>query len=520
MERNSLFICFLVLNLCLLGSGENDIMVPPDGPNAKQEWNDVCSMKNTVGAKRILSCGQHTKEPTCLLPESVCDGILDCNDGWDESPHLCVGHCDNENYYQYPTYTYKIHDNLVKSLDLKTAFACHKECVTNTNCTHFHYRGKKGHDSCYLLSGNSNSKDEADTAFKHAGVTRGPATCDGREDWKDKNQCRPIQGVPYRSGVYLVQSTNGFWWTADSKTAAAGDKRGDFSLSKRSYKDVVTRQEADGESNNPSEFLFEFHPAKHLHYSYFLIQPRYGKIKDFKDIDMYVTQHDKASTLEFRKKGKHPDSDEGQRWYIEPHRKEHGLINVKLYTLVEGKKWYALANENYSVEYNIGGDSSYTEPGLKMTSDWHWTPLSEILKTFRLWECDYGLENGQAFQGLKRKSYPKYEVSNMLEDLLPMSVQQKNRLLNMAWGIPYHRLEAARLDGHWFDFVKHVEEEFAASSSAWDYAGRMRLYDMDLQRMKEYWEKISKTDKPRDRVDGKLIYEMIQDYLTKGFFEV
>jgi len=187
------------------------------------DHTNMCDVNNDGGHTYCPST-TNSDEP-CILSENICDGHNDCEDGWDESPHLCIGKCDFWRQYQYPEIAYP-EDSGTKGHNIQysphqasaSAKACHDHCAQRGSaCTHFNWFGneenKWGQKVCETFEGyNKRDKDALVEAIQAESkyVVRGPRECPGMFKKKQGNlKCKPVLGVPYQIGLYLLQAYNG-----------------------------------------------------------------------------------------------------------------------------------------------------------------------------------------------------------------------------------------------------------------------------------------------------------------------
>jgi len=496
-------------------------------------YADVCDTKEN-GENEILSCPEVSQAGVvhkCLLAENICDGISDCYDDWDESPHLCTGKCDFFQQYQYSNYNYKIPDG-ASSFNVSSAKECHRNCVEfSSSCTHFSWLDNES-GTCTLLTGrlSTNVRDITErTPHNLLFAVRGPAMCGRRDKQYNYFDCKPTVGAPYRDGIYLVQSKTGHFLHRESGKAEAF-------LASSIYAHIASKffyyaWRGNGFKNlNGGEWIFEFYGDTSMENSYFVIR---SGVEGGHHETQYLTAYPRFVNIT-SKIGKSNNFGDGysvnQRWYIEQTTPNQGFLEVKIWTKLLRKKWYLTAETLF---YNEDGNNFISE---EVTRSVNRASLFQVTvqenprntynkrHVFRIFDCDHGLDAGIAFRGVKRYSHdkPKYNIKSMLvKATVGLDVQTtknvQEAILRQVFGITHTRFEAAKMDDDAFEnLLDTINSAFRDSESLLDYAGRMRIPNSGYVKLRESWIKNFRAGKSTLSY-GHDLYDMVETLVQRPF---
>jgi len=462
-------------------------------------YADVCDMK-VNGENEILTCPEIS--PTgivhkCLLAENICDGISDCHDEWDESPHICTGKCDYFHQYQYSNKTYVIPDG-ASSFNVSSAKACHKKCVDySSSCTHFSWLDNES-GTCTLLTGGLPTDVHAITEPTKPNslfAVRGPAMCGRRDEQDDYFNCNPTVGAPYRSGIYFIQSKSGHFLKRDpGKT--------EVFLASSTYSHIASKSfnyawKDNGFKNlNGGEWIFEFYGATSMDNSYFAIR---SGVEGGHHQTQYLTAYPRHVNVTSKIVGNYGDFGAGlitvnQRWYIEQSSPKQGNLEVKIWTKLLNKKWYLRPSPLVLGTINNQASVTIISASVTIGQD-DASNTSKKQHIFRIFDCDHGLDDGNEFRGIKRNSHdkPKYNIKSMLLATTVGLVVQTQRsieegVLRQVFGITHTRFEAAKMDYDAFDnLLNTINLALRDSESLLDYAGRMRIPNSGYEKLRASW---------------------------------
>jgi len=541
--------------------------------NAEDSFHVSCPFTSVAKSNQI-STGE------CILTENLCDGHNDCADGWDESPHLCIGKCDYYKQFQAPSYTYVQEPDRVQSYNIFTPEACHQRCLiakkvvgnTVTNCTHFQWFGKENNTQysiahvCVLMF--DYARKDKDRAVeiatdKEEYVVRGPRECPGMfikdyDDIPDQIQCAPVNGIPFRSGFYLIQTYNGQFL----------EYSGTLNITDSTYEEA-TRIETpytSGLTSKKSEWILKFHDASsYLYDNYFTISPGYGDgpRAAYKFLTLTRKSGGVAISLSEDQTGHNPYYT--QRWHMEPTRHQRGHTEVKIYAKLAGSstKHFLIVPDGFFTnhpEYHVIGrgqasdhDVNSEVPIETQTRDY----TDNLRQTFRLLECDYGLDTGAWIRKVRRKE-PAWEDETTLIQLLrtafgnPITLPLSGTIVYPSGPVRYispnHKdIELAGQifknlfglsNARFYHMRKQIERGvthiprmiarlMGVSTSIFDYAGKMRIKPKQFEIMFNTWKTIVENWKDTLCIDksngyhcikGEMeMYAYFKKKLSKGF---
>jgi len=531
---------------------------------------------NRFNPNRVLSWNLlHPKQ------RNLCDGYNDCADGWDESPHLCIGKCDYYKQYQAPQYTYVQELDRHQSYNIFTPEACHQRCLTATksvgntitNCTHFQWFGKENNSQysiahvCVLMF--DYERQDKDRTVEIASdqdeyVVRGPRECpgmfirDNADIPEDQIQCAPVNGIPFRSGFFLIQTYNGQFL----------EYSGALNITDTTYEEA-TRAETpyrSGLTNKKSEWILKFHDASsYLYDNYFTISPGYADSERAAYKFLTLTKKGKQkSALSLTEDQVEHNPVYTQRWYMKPHRYERGHTEVKIYAKLAGSstKHFLTVSDGFYMkhpEYHVVGegqvsDQNHVEDAIKASTIDYYTSLKQ---TFRLLECDYGLDSGAWIRKVRRKE-PALEDKPILTKLFrkafgdPITLPRSGTIVYPSGTVRYispdHKdIELAGQifknlfglsNARFYHMRKQIERgvthiprtiatTMGASTSIFDYAGKMRIKPKQFEIMFNTWKNFNQNWKDTLCIDKNNAFfcikgnmemlEYVEKKLDKGF---
>jgi len=496
--------------------------------NAQEGGHVQCPVKNT---------SVNWNGYSCIPSESICDGLFDCPDGWDESPHFCIGKCDYWNQFTYNGLAYSdnygdehVHNYASDDVPSQSAKACREACA-ESECTNFNWYGNepssrfKEGPICqnfkrFKFPNGIDKAVESRTIFERYTI-RGPKECKGMYDGKGNNWCVPTRGVSFRSGIYFIQAFNGQF---------LADINGRPTVNSSYYDNInfikYTIVKGNGLSENPAEWRLKFFgKSGNLYDNYFQIMSGFSVDGHGNPQLLTATKNENEISL----KPPVPESSSvTQKWFMMPTRSDHGLMEVKIFAKFGSERHFLSLNKNYvnkygDREYHIHLDHKdpWYNAALHTPEAHHAQSIVEqtteaeyrLGQTFRMFECAFfGVQlPGIPDTGIKRYrelTRPKElggeaEIKRLTSDLnvgyLPSGnltyhdkspVAISENIFLKLFGISHLRylyMIILSQNGH-SDFADRIAKVMAESVSIFDYAGRMRIAEKQFKIMFNFWK--------------------------------
>jgi len=427
---------------------ERSLLPQPDRSN-EIPFFDLCDLDHDHdGYSGTVACpmkGSITGE-TCIPSQSICDGYSDCEDGWDESPHLCLGKCDFWLQYQSPHYVYtEVASGVVKvdhSSSVTTVKECEEKCHQDQECTRFNWYGLESssysHPACILLHGFSKAVEstipkekyaETSSILEVAGAIRGPKECPlmfaDKGGKRTSHNCEPVNSAPYKAGIYQIQAYNGLW---------AENIKNKMELTSKTYEEVNKFNESDMHWNRynlscqktDQWFIRSGRVSRITTEIYFEIASAYGCDEDKPKVLTWRKDAGSKVVLTEKLENTFDNRDASQKLYITTARRERGFVDVKIFVKIrqEGgepeKQYFLTVNKDFfngHPEYHHRDYEDFEPDGQPLTppaTELEWqeelTEAGELSQTFRLYLCYYPEhEQGLPFRGISRpKAYGLY----------------------------------------------------------------------------------------------------------------
>jgi len=345
------------------------------------------------------------------------------------------------------------------------------------------------------------------------------------EDIGTEKKCRPVNGIPFRSGVFLIQTYSGQYL----------EDRGTYVRAKSIlFHDVAKSLEVfdNGLTRKRQEWIFVFSGhGTQLYNTDFTIYSGYG---------LSPTSNKKILTLKLRGKpilslNTRPfreSEDTTQVWHMEPAMTERGALMVNIFAKFKNsdEKYYvSMPLDQFHSEFTL--DTSDSSPHIVVEKE----DLNKRLRqAFRLLECDYsevyatrgvyrtnerlnfdriGLitkkpivdkvrEPADTLKKLFDASFgnplniPKTgtEIKNGQHAYTAPNVPSVMRLgifMKNMFGISDARnyfMRRQHAEGNTPVLLSRISEAMAESESIYDYAGRMRIKPRDFYLMIKGWQ--------------------------------
>jgi len=406
----------------------------------------------------------------------------------------------------------------LNDISADSAKECQERCEKNVECDLFNWYGKGSSKNpntrhpCIMLRNNDGLNGAVFAATNKADeVTRGPSKCP-TNNFPENRVCTPVNGIAYRSGVYLIQANNGHFLTAKWDIDALIPF-----ISPSLFIDVTKHHENPKDkktSENDAEWLLDFYGQEDIAESYFTIRSGYEPPqKEIREPEFLFHGFGKIPRPYIL-----PEKDATQvKWHMELVRAWRGMTEVRIFVKgSDGSKWY-LSLQKLTREYH------YTVPELVIrqndpvynnTTPFLMTEVGKVYdfdrekavlikkelfsneaetQIFRIWECDYNLQTGQSARGIKRKLI-KLEDGLTTKDVIEKQFlkwdkypKYKDAALEKIFGISHARVQQAHLDNTLNNLIARIDKAIMASDSLFDYAGRMRILPKEFSLMLKYW---------------------------------
>jgi len=333
-----------------------------------------------------------------------------------------------------------------------------------------------------------------------------------------QRRCVPTNGVPFRTGIYLIQAFNGQF---------VEDIHNHPQVNSQHYSDITVipvgyvEAEVTGLSTKTGEWMIKFHGASdNLYENYFYIISGY-KGDDFKVQRLLTLDMTNANEkLTLREQIAEEDEILTQKWYMIPTRTERGLLEVKIFAKINGLKYFVTIDpvhvKKYKGEYHylLPDDDSNHRPDVHK-HDPHFTksilrysdePEIDLGQTFRLFECEYYLSSGVPNRGLTRNepSGDAADLRAMIDDMNWAKIgdelsypdtsllARSEEAFRDLFGISQERFvymlrQKKESDNNHSDLPRQISLALSESSTIWDYAGRMRIGEKQFKVMYDVW---------------------------------
>jgi len=543
--------------------------------NSVSSYHSTCDINNEEYG-HIYCPRQSDPGIECILPENICDGHPDCPDGWDESPHFCIGKCDHWAQYTYPNpggdSDQPLNSARVTTELAKYAEICGDRCSNDQSCVHWHWYDSRGwgvhHEKtqpiCKMIQSGSFEDFYTDEFMKtysnpdvpstdiHTHVVRGPKHCPGMADndpqINKKYGCVPIEGIPYRGGLYLIQAFNGMYLTHDWT-------RDRVNMTAVPYEGVTGARTWTRRKNGIATFdtntgwiLDFFGKAGDLEQSYFTIQS--GYYDERKDIAVdqdarFLTLSKNEPNVHVKPKKESPSGPKGQtqKWYMQLTRQERGYSEVKIFTKVDGKRLYVSlpksASDAYK-EYHHQLSTSHTTwvniDNFQHNLIWDGEINDTLQQTFRLWDCNYHLDPDHeiVYRGLKRKKKKDYgSLYHILKNAFTAGLKLKKPdgthhtsykkteyIFTNIFGLSHARFNQMLLLKNDDAIITMIDQVMRESESIFNYAGKMRIRQREFNTMYMLWHKWDKNGKASPNEPGDFLWEKyVKKRVDDGFLD-